>query len=215
MKLLTTTVLAASFCLGVVFPADAGNTVGTVKAWQYMQADGWKSADGTDDNKLHNMLYQASVIDNYPWTKQFLLRVRGGGAIFLADKKTHTIRHLKLNPVGETYNDIETVYQGEDKGEGCYFAIIDSQSSVRDKAIDDLIYPTWPAVHDTDDVLKAKIAKVRQQIAAKVVMVMPDNCVNKQQQAALAAKRSEKDRKLQEWVAQQSLAELCRRTGNC
>lgn len=49
----------------------------------------------------------------------------------------------------------------------------------------------------------------------KVVMVMPDNCVNKQQQAALAAKRSEEDRKLQQWVAQQSLAELCRRTGNC
>lgn len=82
MKFLTTTVLAASLCLGTVFPADAGNTVGTVKAWQYMQADGWKSADGMDDNTLHNMLYQASVIDNYPWTKQLLLRVRGGGLSF-------------------------------------------------------------------------------------------------------------------------------------
>lgn len=49
----------------------------------------------------------------------------------------------------------------------------------------------------------------------KVVMVIPDRCVNKQQQAALAAKRSEEDRKLQQWVAQQSLAELCHRTGNC
>ncbi|BET61307.1 MULTISPECIES: hypothetical protein [Yersinia pseudotuberculosis complex] len=215
MKLFTTTVLVASLCLGTTFPSAAGNIVGSVKAWQYMQADGWKSADGMDDNTLHNMLYQANVIDNYPWTKQFLLRVRGGGAIFLADKKTHTIRQLKLNPAGETYNDIETVYQGEDKGEGCYFAIIDNQSSVRDKAIDDLIRPSWPAVHDTDDVLKANIAKIRQQIAPKVIMVMPDNCTNKQQQAALAAKRSENDRELQQWVAQQSLAELCRRTGNC
>ena len=49
----------------------------------------------------------------------------------------------------------------------------------------------------------------------KVVMVIPDCCVNKQQQAALAAKRSEEDRKLQQWVAQQSLTELCRRTDNC
>ncbi|PAZ98671.1 hypothetical protein APX86_00340, partial [Escherichia coli] len=64
MKLLTTTALAASFFLGAVFPTEAGNIVGTVKAWQYMQAEGWKSADGMDDNILHNMLYQASVIDN-------------------------------------------------------------------------------------------------------------------------------------------------------
>ncbi|MBN3262160.1 hypothetical protein [Pectobacterium brasiliense] len=215
MKLFTTTALVASLCLGATFPSAAGNIVGTVKAWQYMQADGWKSAEGTDDNTLHNMLYQANVIDNYPWTKQFLLRTRGGGAIFLADKKTHTIRQLKLNPSGETYNDIETVYQGEDKGEGCYFAIIDNKFEVRDKAINALIYPGGSAPQDTGDVLKAKVAKVRQQMAPEVVMVMPENCVNKKQQTALAAKRSENDRKLQQWVSQQSLAELCRRTGNC
>ncbi|OYJ96695.1 hypothetical protein CI660_24815 [Klebsiella pneumoniae] len=209
MKLLTTTLLATSICLSAVFPADAGNIVGSVKAWEYMQADGWKSADGMDDNTLHNMLYQANVIDNYPWTKQFLLRTRGGGAIFLADKKTHTIRQLKLNPVGETYNDIETVYQGEDKGDGGYFAIVDNQSSARQKAIDDLL--SYPLVDNVD----AKAKQIRQQMTPKVVMVIPDRCVNKQQQAALAAKRSEEDRKLQQWVAQQSLAELCHRTGNC
>ncbi|HAS1783707.1 TPA: hypothetical protein I4G64_02330 [Enterobacter cloacae] len=209
MKLLTTTLLATSICLSAVFPADAGNIVGSVKAWQYMQADGWKSADGMDDNTLHNMLYQANVIDNYPWTKQFLLRTRGGGAIFLADKKTHTIHQLKLNPVGETYNDIETVYQGEDKGDGCYFAIVDNQSSARQKAIDDLL--GYPPVDNVD----AKAKQIRQQMTPKVVMVIPERCVNKQQQAALAAKRSEEDRKLQQWVAQQSLTELCRRTGNC
>ncbi|MCF0003129.1 hypothetical protein LZ655_20625 [Klebsiella pneumoniae] len=209
MKLLTTTLLATSICLSAVFPADAGNIVGSVKAWEYMQADGWKSADGMDDNTLHNMLYQANVIDNYPWTKQFLLRTRGGGAISLADKKTHTIRQLKLNPVGETYNDIETVYQGEDKGDGCYFAIVDNQSSARQKAIDDLL--SYPLVDNVD----AKAKQIRQQMTPKVVMVIPDRCVNKQQQAALAAKRSEEDRKLQQWVAQQSLAELCHRTGNC
>ena len=46
-------------------------------------------------------------------------------------------------------------------------------------------------------------------------MMVKDNCIDKQQQAALAAKRSEKDRELQQWVAKQSLAELCRRTDNC
>ncbi len=206
MKLFTTTVLVASLCLGTTFPSAAGNIVGSVKAWQYMQADGWKSADGMDDNTLHNMLYQASVIDNYPWTKQFLLRVRSGGAIFLADKKTHTIRQLKLNPAGETYNDIETVYQGEDKGEGCYFAIIDSQYQLRDQA--------ERAAIQAEDSAKAR-ELAWQQFSPKVVMAISENCVNKQQQSALAAKRSENDRELQQWVAQQSLAELCRRTGNC
>ncbi|KJH63224.1 hypothetical protein [Pantoea agglomerans] len=66
-----------------------------------------------------------------------------------------------------------------------------------------------------EPVIDAKAKKIRQQMTPKVVMVMSDNCVNKQQQAALAAKRSEEDRKLQQWVAQQSLTELCRRTGNC
>ena len=49
----------------------------------------------------------------------------------------------------------------------------------------------------------------------QVLAAFPENCVNKKQQAALAARSSEADRKLQQWVAQQSLAELCRRTGNC
>ncbi len=210
MKLLAATTLAVSLCTGAVFPVTAGNSVGTVKAWSYMQADGWKSADSMDDNTLHNMLYQADIIDNYPWTKQFLLRVRGGGAIFLAEKNTHTIRQLKLNPVGETYNDIETVYQGEDKGKGCYFAIIDSQYSARYEAEQSVLYG-YPQADNID----RELAKVRQKFSPQVVTVIPDNCVNKQQQAALAARRSEKDRELQQWVAQQSLAELCRRSGNC
>lgn len=210
MKLLTTAALAASLGIISVSPVLAENIVGSVKAWQYMQANGWKSADGTDNDTLHNMLYQASVIDNYPWTKQFLLRVRGGGPIFLADKKTHTIRQLKLSPVGETYNDIRTVYQGEDKGEGCYFAIIDNKYSVRLQAEESVLY-SYPKVDNIDD----ELAKVRQKFSPQVVTVIPDNCVNKQQQAAWAAKRSEEDQKLQQWVAQQSMAELCRRTGNC
>ena len=66
MKLLTSAALAASLCITSVTPAIAENIVGSVKAWQYMQADGWKSADGYDDNRMHNELYQAVVLDNYP-----------------------------------------------------------------------------------------------------------------------------------------------------
>ncbi|EJA4559322.1 hypothetical protein MVR16_004150 [Escherichia coli] len=41
MKLLTSAALAASLCITSVTPAIAENIVGSVKAWQYMQADGW------------------------------------------------------------------------------------------------------------------------------------------------------------------------------
>lgn len=153
-----------------------------------MQADGWKSADGTDNNTLHNALYQADVIGNYPWTKQFLLRIRGGGAYYLADKKTHTVRRLNLKPASGYTSDLTSVYQGEDQGKGCYFTIIDTQY---------------------------QLELAEEPHSNQVLAAFPENCVNKKQQAALAARSSEADRKLQQWVAQQSLAELCRRTGNC
>lgn len=66
MKLLTATTLALSLCVGTILPVAAENVVGTVKARQYMQADGWKSADGLDNHTLSNALYGARVIDNYP-----------------------------------------------------------------------------------------------------------------------------------------------------
>ncbi|HHW5466954.1 TPA: hypothetical protein ACU2F8_001657 [Escherichia coli] len=187
-KLLTTTALAISLCAGATFPASAETVVGTVKFWQYMQTDGWKSADGMDNDTLNNTLYQASVIGNYPWTRQFLLRQRGGGAYFLADKKTHTVRKLNLKPASGYYSDLTSVYQGEDQGKGCYFTIIDTQY---------------------------QLELVNEPHSKQVLAAFPENCVNKQQQAALAAKRSASEQKLQQWVAQQSLAELCRRTGNC
>lgn len=139
MKLLITAALAASLGIISVSPVLAENIVGSVKAWQYMQADGWKSAEGTDNDTLHNALYQADVIDNYPWTKQFLLRARGGGDYYLADKKTHTVRRLDVKPASGYYADLTSVYQGEDQGKGCSFAIIDSQYRLRDEAERDAV----------------------------------------------------------------------------
>lgn len=88
MKLLTSAALAASLCITSVTPAIAENIVGSVKAWQYMQADGWTSADGYDDNHMHNALYQAVVLDNYPWTNHFF---------FAAEMEAHFIWQTK-NP---------------------------------------------------------------------------------------------------------------------
>lgn len=205
MKLLTTTVLTIGLCAGAIYPVAAENVVGTVKAWQYMQADGWKSADNLDDNTMINALYQADVIGNYPWTKQFLLRERGRGAYYLADKKTHTVRKLKLSPVSGFNSDITSVYQGEDQGKGCYFTIVDTQYQLLDEALNKVL---------VDDREKY-IAQAREKFSPKVIWAQQEVCINKKQQAAIAAKRSEEEKKLQQWVASQSLAELCRRTGNC
>lgn len=205
MKLLTTTVLTIGLCAGAIYPVAAENVVGTVKAWQYMQADGWKSADNLDDNTMINALYQADVIGNYPWTKQFLLRERGRGAYYLADKKTHTVRKLKLSPVSGFNSDITSVYQGEDQGKGCYFTIVDTQYQLLDEALNKVL---------VDDREKY-IAQARKNFSPKVIWAQQEVCINKKQQAAIAAKHSEEEKKLQQWVASQSLAELCRRTGNC
>ncbi|WET16376.1 hypothetical protein [Yersinia aleksiciae] len=204
MKLLTTTTLVLSLCTGTVLPVAAENVVGTVKAWQYMQADGWKSADGLDNDTLNNALYGARVIDNYPWTRQFLLRQGYNGRYFLADKNTKTVRKLTLKTTSGYSSDLTSVYQGE--GKLCGFTLIDTQAALLDEALQRSDGAENPA---------EAVQQARLKFAPKPLMVVPDNCVNPKQQAALAAKRSQKDRELQQWVAKESMAELCRRTGNC
>ncbi|HBA6818787.1 TPA: hypothetical protein J1W43_002442 [Escherichia coli] len=204
MKLLTTMALALSLCAGTVLPVAAENVVGTVKAWQYMQADGWKSADGLDNHTLSNALYGARVIDNYPWTRQFLLRMGYNGGYFLADKNTKTVRKLTLKTASGSSSDLTSVYQGE--GKACGFTLIDTQASLLDEALQR---------SDGADNPAAAVLQARSKFAPTPLMVVSDKCVNPKQQAALAAKRSQKDRELQQWVAKKSMAELCRRTGNC
>ncbi|EFC1800404.1 hypothetical protein FBH80_22500 [Escherichia coli] len=211
MKLLTSAALAASLCITSVTPAIAENIVGSVKAWQYMQADGWTSADGYDDNHMHNALYQAVVLDNYPWTNHFFLRSRDGGSLYLADKKSLTVRYIDIKPRDEYPLHLRIIYQGNNEGQGCYFAVVDDRMANYWTAVEDKLLYQYPAVENVDE----KAAELKKQFTPEVMMMVKDNCVNKQQQAALAARRTEKDRELQQWVAQQSLAELCRRTGNC
>lgn len=133
MKHLTIKAAIASLILSASFQSSATIT-GTVKAWPYMESAGWKSADGYDFNKMHNALYQAEVIDNYPWTKQFLIRVRGSGSFFLADKKSKTVRHLNIKPLSGYSSDLNSVYQGENNGKGCFFAVIDGKALALNEA---------------------------------------------------------------------------------
>lgn len=209
MKHFSIKALIASLMLSATFQTSAAIT-GTVKAWPYMQSAGWTSADGYDFDKMHNALYQAEIIDNYPWTKQFLLRVRGGGSFYLADKKSKTVRHLKIKPASGFNSDLTSVYQGTDNGKGCFMAVVDGKALALSKAEDHILY-SFPRVPNADQ----ELAKVREQFRPEVVAVFPDNCVNKQQETAMNAKRSSDERALQQWVAKESLKELCRRTGNC
>jgi hypothetical protein len=174
----------------LAFNTHAYKLVGTVKAWSYMQDSGWTSADGFTDVQMHNRMYQASVIDNYPWTKQFLIRKRGEEEFYLADKTTKTIKLLH-SPDFRDASDLDAVYQGEDTGKGCHFAIFDSYARLNFSRA------------------------YNEQMAPKLLMVIPENCIDKKQLAAMKAKESARDRQLNEWVAQQSLKELCKKTGNC
>lgn len=209
MKHFTIKAAIASLILSASFQSSAAIT-GTVKAWPYMESAGWKSADGYDFNKMHNALYQAEVIDNYPWTKQFLIRVRGGGSFYLADKQSKTVRHLKIEPASGFNSDLNSVYQGEDNGKGCFMAVVDGKALALSKTEDDILH-SFPRVPNADQ----ELVKAREQFKPEVVAVFPDNCVNKRQEAALNAKRSSDERALQQWAAKESLKELCRRTGNC
>ena len=209
MKYSPVKALIASLMLAATFESSATIT-GTVKAWPYMQSAGWKSADGYDFDKMHNALYQAEIIDNYPWTKQLHLRVRGGGSFYLADKASKTVRHLKIKPESGYSSDLTSVYQADDNGKGCFFAVIDGKALALNRAEDGITASFPPRPNAAQE-----LAQVREQFKPEVVAVFPDNCVNKQQEAAMNAKRSSDERELQQWVAQESLKELCRRTGNC
>lgn len=209
MKHCTIKAAIVSIMLAATFQSNATIT-GTIKAWPYMESAGWKSADGYDFNKMHNALYQAEIIDNYPWTKQFLIRVRGAGSFFLADKKSKTVRHLNIKPLSGYNSDLNSVYQGENNGKGCFFAVIDGKTLALNEAEDDITASFPPRPNAAQEP-----AQVREQFKPEVVAVFPDNCVNKQQEAALNAKRSSEERSLQQWVAKESLKELCHRTGNC
>ncbi len=97
-----------------------------------------------------------------------------------------------------------SVYQGE--GKACGFVLIDTQAALLDEA--------QQRASGTDEPAET-VRVARTKFKPNTLMVVPDNCVNPKQQSALEAKRSQKDRELQQWVAKQSMAELCRRTGNC
>ncbi|MCB5321697.1 hypothetical protein LH412_06565 [Yersinia intermedia] len=188
----TTTLNKNLIVLGTLllaFNAQAYNVVGTVKAWSNMKQSGWKSADGFTDEQLGMPLYKANVIENYPWTDHFFIRTGWQGNFFLADKRSKTIK--LINAPNDKPADLTVVYQGEDTGKGCYFSIVDSQAG------------------------QNLSREYNEQVAPKILTTIADKCINKKQLAEIKAKESSDDRLLKEWVAKETLNELCRKKGNC
>ncbi|QDX31029.1 hypothetical protein [Dickeya poaceiphila] len=186
-KILGTMILAGSLIL--TGNAHAYDITGHVKHWMAMKESGWTSADGYDDDRMMNALgFNAAMIGYYPWTHTFLIRRDYDTALFLADKKSKTVRRLNLKTASGYNSDLDVVYQGEDNGKGCYFSVIDTQ---------------------------AQLELINQKTTPQVLMVLPEQCIDKKQLAAIKARQSERERQLQQWVAQQSMKELCRRNGNC
>jgi hypothetical protein len=71
---------ACMYCQNLTVPTTVSADAGKVAPAQRLMASAVVVSNfGMDDDTLNNTLYQASVIGNYPWTKQFLLRQRGGG----------------------------------------------------------------------------------------------------------------------------------------
>lgn len=159
----------------------------------YEPVIGIMGKSGAGKSSLCNELFRgkvSAVSDVNACTRDILrFRLRSG---------RHSLVIVDLPGVGEN-------------GQGCYFAVVDDRMANYWTAVEDKLLYQYPAVENVDE----KAAELKKQFTPEVMMMVKDNCVNKRQQAALAARRTEKDRELQQWVAQQSLAELCRRTGNC
>ncbi|WP_412705353.1 hypothetical protein [Aeromonas rivipollensis] len=186
--------------------ADASNITGRYDTWAAMKADGWQSSDGFNDNRMHNaLLWNGDVINQYPWTKYALLRHDPDMPMFLADKQKKTLSLMKLKTRSGARSDLRIIYQGEDKGKGCYISIVDSGYWLEFERQQYLGIKSYGKPDD----------KESGPIKPEILMTLPENCINKQQLNAIKAKQKEKDRALQQWVGEQTLKELCRQTGNC
>ncbi len=186
--------------------ADDSNITGRYDTWAAMKADGWQSSDGFNDNRMHNaLLWNGDVINQYPWTKYALLRHDPDMPMFLADKKKKTLSLMKLKTRSGARSDLRIIYQGEDKGKGCYISIVDSGYWLE---FERQQYLGIKSYGKSDD-------KESGPIKPEILMTLPENCINKQQLNTIKAKQKEKDRALQQWVGEQTLKELCRQTGNC
>ncbi|MDH1899217.1 MULTISPECIES: hypothetical protein [Aeromonas] len=195
--LLTATSVNAAYLASSV---KSAKITATYTDWGDMKADGWRSADNFDDEKMSRALrWEGEIINQYPWTKYAFLRKVSGSPYFLADKKEKTLTYLSFKARSGDYSDIVVTYQGVDEGKGCYVSIVDSGRILEIERTN-----PWPV----PDVLPPPIEAV-------VLKTLPENCVNNSQLNAIKAKQAAEDKKLKQWVGEQTLKELCRRNGNC
>ncbi|WP_439826058.1 hypothetical protein [Aeromonas caviae] len=192
--LLTATSVNAAYLVSSVKSAEI---TATYTDWGMMKAEGWRSTDNFDDEKMSRALaWQGEIRNQYPWTKYAFLRKASGSSYFLADKKEKTLTYLSFKTRSGDYSDIVVTYQGVDEGKGCYVSIVDSGRALEAQRFDPLVTDAPP-------------------IEAVVLKTLPENCVNNNQLNAIKAKQAAEDKKLQQWVGEQTLKELCRRNGNC
>lgn len=192
--LFTATSVNAAYLASSVKSAEI---TATYTDWGMMKADGWRSADNFDDEKMSRALkWQGEIRNQYPWTKYSFLRKASGSPYFLADKKEKTLTYLLFKARSGDYSDIVVTYQGVDEGKGCYVSIVDSGRVLEAQRFDPLVTDAPP-------------------IEAVVLKTLPENCINNSQLNAIKAKQAAEDRKMLQWVGEQTLKELCRRDGNC
>jgi hypothetical protein len=188
---------------GLIFTtisAHAAEITGTYDTWAKMKSQGWHSSDDFDDNKMHNALkWSGEVINQYPWTKYAFLRKMPGSPLFLADKNKKTLTYLSYKPRSGDYSDISIIYQGEDEGKGCYVSIVDTGKAL------EFEQSRYSMLSD----------EPQQSVRTKIIMVLPERCIDKQQLSSIKAKQRQEEQELQQWVGKQSLKELCQKTGNC
>lgn len=200
MKAILKTIILSSGLWLTATSADASNVTARYDTWAAMKAEGWQSSDGFNDNKMHNaLLWDGDVLNQYPWTKYAFLRHASGSPMFIADKNKKTLSYISLKPRSGDLSDLNVTYQGEDNGKGCYVSIVDTGKILQFERSNQ-----WPIPDEA-----------QPPIEPVVLMTLPENCINKQQLSAIKARQSAEDKRMQQWVGEQSLKELCRQTGNC
>ena len=88
-----------------------------------------------------------------------------------------TVKYIDIKPRDEYPLHLQVVYRGIDDGSGCYFAIVDDRMANYWTIVEDRLLYQDPPVEDVD----AKAAELRKQLTPEVVMMVKDNCIDKQQ----------------------------------
>ncbi|HBI2840046.1 TPA: hypothetical protein KZS56_004896 [Escherichia coli] len=126
-------IVKALICLAVMlsFTANAAEykeyPQGEITYYKYLPRNGWKLPAGYTVEQFSSAIYKGQIRNNFPWTNQFI--VRGNGVLFLANKVNKTWHVLPVDYQNLNFGRLTTHYQHVNKGDGCYFYILDGHGS--------------------------------------------------------------------------------------